>query len=100
MRISDWSSDVCSSDLLEVGELERGGIEMFEHTASHADHDVRIMLKRRQLRTLGDAAAEDRQFDVRQKARQRTDFARDLIGKFARRARARERKSTRLKSSH
>src|SRR3546814_11071752 len=48
---------------LEVGELERGGIEMFEHTASHADHDARIMLKRRQLRTLGDAAAEDRQFD-------------------------------------
>src|SRR3546814_8212981 len=24
MRISDWSSDVCSSDLLEIDEVERG----------------------------------------------------------------------------
>src|SRR3546814_7711009 len=30
MRISDWSSDVCSSDLLDVGEVRRGilGLEI------------------------------------------------------------------------
>src|SRR3546814_8813247 len=28
MRISDWSSDVCSSDLAEVEHIARGGDEM------------------------------------------------------------------------
>src|SRR3546814_5739999 len=48
MRISDWSSDVCSSDLLHlglevVGDLPHGDVE--EATglagAGHADHQVR-----------------------------------------------------------
>src|SRR3546814_8082478 len=28
MRISDWSSDVCSSDLLQVGDLDSGAPEL------------------------------------------------------------------------
>src|SRR3546814_10421030 len=37
MRISDWSSDVCSSDLREVGSsciIERRGIEMIDTGAA------------------------------------------------------------------
>src|SRR3546814_19797071 len=47
MRISDWSSDVCSSDLLKscqnvfklaaLGRLERLGLQLFER--SHAQFD-------------------------------------------------------------
>src|SRR3546814_12003756 len=32
MRISDWSSDVCSSDLLEPGAIDRGDIARFIET--------------------------------------------------------------------
>src|SRR3546814_1061062 len=34
MRISDWSSDVCSSDLFEPEEPERGGGGAHPHTAA------------------------------------------------------------------
>src|SRR3546814_20016728 len=42
MRISDWSSDVCSSDLVERGEIgadrafEHGGVRGIEHQAFFA----------------------------------------------------------------
>src|SRR3546814_11024645 len=32
MRISDWSSDVCSSDLLEVAGLDAAKVESIDHT--------------------------------------------------------------------
>src|SRR3546814_5682578 len=32
MRISDWSSDVCSSDL----KIQRGSVELFEHLVAGA----------------------------------------------------------------
>src|SRR3546814_7651845 len=38
MRISDWSSDVCSSDLVSAGELdERSGEGIPEHVSDHHD---------------------------------------------------------------
>src|SRR3546814_7037412 len=39
MRISDWSSDVCSSDLQVENEITtHGANEPFAHVASHAIH--------------------------------------------------------------
>src|SRR3546814_16101842 len=40
MRISDWSADVCSSDLREVDDRERGEgeTELGEHGGDRADH--------------------------------------------------------------
>src|SRR3546814_10638182 len=56
MRISDWSSDVCSSDLLEVDErrLERRGQRA--HLDIVARHDARPQLLRHRV---GAAAAGD-----------------------------------------
>src|SRR3546814_9162052 len=34
MRISDWSSDLCASDLLVIGALEEGGIDRRERPHS------------------------------------------------------------------
>src|SRR3546814_5010102 len=38
MRISDWSSDVCSSDLAELGRLRRE-IQIFEEIGRPAIHE-------------------------------------------------------------
>src|SRR3546814_17373460 len=41
MRISDWSSDVCSSDLVEVGhEADEDGQEAHEHDNSGGPDDL------------------------------------------------------------
>src|SRR3546814_19939971 len=45
MRISDWSSDVCSSDLLGaleqggVPEVRRGGLDRLDDVAEHGEVD-------------------------------------------------------------
>src|SRR3546814_3265140 len=36
MRISDWSSDVCSSDLLVQGQVFRHRVDAFEHVLLQA----------------------------------------------------------------
>src|SRR3546814_11615428 len=43
MRISDWSSDVCSSDLLRLPDLARGG----PRKIPREDHALRRLLPRR-----------------------------------------------------
>src|SRR3546814_11668443 len=55
MRISDWSSDVCSSDLLKLEEWRRGGIEDFQKNrqalqrAATAEAGARLGLARLDL---------------------------------------------------
>src|SRR3546814_11785789 len=38
MRISDWSSDVCSSDLFGVGRARRAHVTCELHIAAHRQH--------------------------------------------------------------
>src|SRR3546814_21160283 len=47
MRISDWSSDVCSSDLLEMAATE----EMLAIALRHAPHAACIVPEKREERT-------------------------------------------------
>src|SRR3546814_11249388 len=40
MRISDWSSDVCSSDLTDQAEAERGGNQIQQHGHGRSSQDA------------------------------------------------------------
>src|SRR3546814_16221747 len=59
MRISDWSSDVCSSDLIEIGVLAiAGGIDARRLAVGVAADDLRFLValgadRRRLLLTRG-----------------------------------------------
>src|SRR3546814_8035423 len=44
MRISDWSSDVCSSDLSEPGTL--GSAELYQEKLGEAEHLIRKEMSR------------------------------------------------------
>src|SRR3546814_2583355 len=46
MRISDWSSDVCSSDLYVVGQTERAGIGPAPDHPSHLEALLRVVAGR------------------------------------------------------
>src|SRR3546814_1644070 len=99
MRISDWSSDVCSSDLVELhqhvvaGDPQVGGAESDEGgdvEAAHPD-DVEAGLVGGEAELAGIVVAESRlglDADPRQ---QRAQFLQDA---------ALDRKSTRMNSSH
>src|SRR3546814_8768492 len=98
MRISDWSSDVCSSDLLGAG----GGDDLADHLAAGADDvtDLRLV----DLHRL-DARGVRREFFARVIERL-GHFAEDMRAAIMR-LRQRDlhdlfgdRKSTRLNSSH
>src|SRR3546814_13810806 len=56
MRISDWSSDVCSSDLEVVGAL----LEIVDQPARRADQDVDAAFDARPLLFVAGAAVADR----------------------------------------
>src|SRR3546814_18326716 len=56
MRISDWSSDVCSSDLEVVGAL----LEIVDQPARRADQDVDAAFDTRPLLFVAGAAVADR----------------------------------------
>src|SRR3546814_4257027 len=50
MRISDWSSDVCSSDLrIDVERLELHGGELLHALAGERQHPVELVLVERLL---------------------------------------------------
>src|SRR3546814_1808912 len=57
MRISDWSSDVCSSDLLPIGSFQA-----LQHRAAHLYSEMEVarsaVLKAQQLLDAGDAGAD------------------------------------------
>ncbi len=70
----------------QVAELQRALLDVLAHAPGHADDDVRIMFERGELGSLRDAAAEHRQLNVGQAARETADLRGDLVGEFARRA--------------
>src|SRR3546814_5102968 len=43
MRISDWSSDVCSSDLFEAMQLDPDYLELVSQSLSHSAKAVQIV---------------------------------------------------------
>src|SRR3546814_8216812 len=99
MRISDWSSDVCSSDLLGRADRAQPFEEMVAHPVGHEARGERqaqhaallvepVVLERAQPALKG-AAAE-------LVAQPRAYLRPDLLGRFAKV----DRKSTRLNSSH
>src|SRR3546814_7913176 len=45
MRISDWSSDVCSSDLAGTGSVSNPAIEKKKETVDRTDDPVRMYLR-------------------------------------------------------
>src|SRR3546814_13572147 len=58
MRISDWSSDVCSSDLL-LQAVDQVGIAVFVHGADVAGMEPAVAQRRRGLRRLLPIARHD-----------------------------------------
>src|SRR3546814_1990481 len=97
MRISDWSSDVCSSDLLPLHEHRAVGIDL-----RHGDADLareHVLLPGGALAVEAALAAEGRvRFaEQRQRPRGRRDEP-ELALRIE--LRGRDRKSTRLNSSH
>src|SRR3546814_1121840 len=101
MRISDWSSDVCSSDLLEAreirpeeGEAEAEGTGRIFGADFIAVDRFGIELERadQSLRAADRREGQDRRF---QRRPVEVEAARLIAARIAR-----DRKSTRLNSSH
>src|SRR3546814_20669366 len=59
MRISDWSSDVCSSDLVAVERVDGSGGDLQERVEESSRHD-RVLLDPGIIRREGTSSAEDR----------------------------------------
>src|SRR3546814_18892483 len=77
MRISDWSSDVCSSDLVRVpGGGQRTGLRLAV-TDDAGDHDVRVVERRSE--GVGQRVAELSAL-VDRTRHLRRDVARDAAG--------------------
>src|SRR3546814_5802105 len=102
MRISDWSSDVCSSDLEQASQRD---IERDQRTAEEAD------VAAQETKSAVDAADKGSQelindvqiTHVRRVLIVRKEAAEPIRGSWSERAprrRRRDRKSTRLNSSH
>src|SRR3546814_9594779 len=69
MRISDWSSDVCSSDLLDqhrvhAGDFGRGAERAVVHVASGASGDLRYLARRQGAWRAAVELAQRRKGDV------------------------------------
>ncbi|MOA04342.1 hypothetical protein D3C78_1238910 [compost metagenome] len=72
--------------MVEAVELEGALAQVFEDAPRGADHDVRAMLQRADLRAERHAAAQGQHLDVVGAARQQADFLGHLVGQFAGRA--------------
>src|SRR3546814_15362041 len=81
MRISDWSSDVCSSDLVESARLGPVEAQLVHILARHVDDEM--CCRRRQL-ALGEEGAEGRlgRPPVGARKRARGDVAMRPLGLF------------------
>src|SRR3546814_5687262 len=100
MRISDWSSDVCSSDLLHPREMQaKAGVD----ARSERRVAVELPFDRYRLRVLGEifVPADERQRREDRVAREKPHpFELGILHDIARgRDEGIDRKSTRLKSS-
>src|SRR3546814_1131832 len=105
MRISDWSSDVCSSDLLEqaaealaagdsLGLAAVEGVDLHDRAQDAAAHQDREQHVRAQVGVVAaDEFAQGAEHVLMDKV------ADDLAG-LRRGGRSQDRKSTRLNSSH
>src|SRR3546814_5605450 len=115
MRISDWSSDVCSSDLVRLARREEG--LQLEHVLREAVGGGRRAPQRLQGRLVGAGRAPQAEVDAAgEQLRQGAELLGDDVGSMVRQhdaARAdakgagaagdvsdEDRKSTRLNSSH
>src|SRR3546814_1441538 len=99
MRISDWSSDVCSSDLVEQQEIEHR-VDALGPALDHLGHlarparEVKAQAQRVQM-----GEGRDRQFARRVLPDAFEHHVAQVIEKYPGKARA-DRKSTRMNSSH
>ena len=66
-----------------LAQVQRVLLHQFQHAAGRADHHVRRMRERGELRTQRNAAAEHRQFQVGDAGRQLAQLLADLVGEFA-----------------
>src|SRR3546814_7253084 len=122
MRISDWSSDVCSSDLLHtlfwigkfihrvrtVPELVDAGLLTTRELRQFARAENFLLAVRCHLHTLAGRAEDRLTFDFQREIAQRMQFAerpgKSAVERFMQlyflHAKSVDRKSTRLNSSH
>src|SRR3546814_1550942 len=104
MRISDWSSDVCSSDLLQPAHNDRAAMNPLSPHHLVKYRAERILAVEAYLERGGRAPeCVGRPIDERHELEQKTCLHRPFEGRISpgRRARwHRDRKSTRLNSSH
>src|SRR3546814_8057659 len=97
MRISDWSSDVCSSDLESVGETANQGSVV----RAARWHDLGKAHKVFQHTMHGDASAPPPYLAKSpRKARHSRDYFRHELASMLGWLAQKDRKSTRLNSSH
>src|SRR3546814_5988024 len=89
MRISDWSPDVCSSDLALARPLGRGGLQVVDRAAAGAGAPPREPGDDDLLRALHEDHRLDAPVDVRQEAIQRGGLG--LVAREIGRASGRER---------
>src|SRR3546814_6054322 len=99
MRISDWSSDVCSSDLSAGGKIEIDHLAGSRRAARHPGRDVRELLgqhnggvasaaaRDQRAERLGEVAPPGKEVvvDLQQVARRSHDEPPRLVGRIARR---------------
>src|SRR3546814_5390415 len=101
MRISDWSSDVCSSDLggYLSGGCEQPAVGVYAETTALpvSDPPRHELEKRRQLPVFDTGARYSRSGRTGERHRRRSRFP---PGAFGAPATVLDRKSTRLNSSH
>src|SRR3546814_13936446 len=81
MRISDWSSDVCSSDLLDL-VVECADSELFKSITPHMAKGVDARSERQELVTRF-FVYSDRYHDFRHDVRRFLDIAMDKLNKPA-----------------
>src|SRR3546814_7583616 len=100
MRISDWSSDVCSSDLLEMLNILEN-FDLFEMGHNSADYIVTVAEAMKRATVDKDAHVGDPDFfDVPIERLTSKEYGESMATLIRRGERVQDRKSTRLKSSH
>src|SRR3546814_8991935 len=98
MRISDWSSDVCSSDLVVIDAFERGAIDAMRDGGDLLDRDIACIGQENPSDPPipGIVAA----LDQAERLEPRHERADADLAAFQRPRKLGDRKSTRLNSSH
>src|SRR3546814_2333102 len=97
MRISDWSSDVCSSDLAAVGNY-RQSLQMLVPQLSAISLDGAMLGL--EAMTMSFAALSNHPDELHRYERRTEALAAKLHARYNGRSLLRDRKSTRLNSSH